>query len=171
MRTFEVAPRQVIYLPGLSWEGVIVTRYLAQVRVTGDPVPARQLMEGIVAVHQITAADHTSVHQTPAGHAADTRAELETLTEARFTVTELLCDNDHVYVRWRHHGRHASEIGGHPPTGLPLTRLGSTTYRVANSRIAELWTQTEDTGLTQQLVHNASILRTAQQVHVTFDAA
>ncbi|MDG6109011.1 ester cyclase [Dactylosporangium aurantiacum] len=69
----------------------------------------------------------------------------------RFTVTALLAEGDHVYVRWRQDGHHLGDVDGHPPTGAPLTEVGSAVYRVEDGRVAEYWVQLDRLGLARQL--------------------
>ncbi|KAA1424234.1 ester cyclase [Nocardioides antri] len=163
MRTFEVRPGHVPYLPGLTLPGAVVTRFLALVQVTGDADAAQRLMSGIVIFHDVTGFLPRTARRTPSDYAGTLRSQLDALGDSRLVVTELLCDGDHVFVRWRRHGRHRGPINGHPPTGLPLTEMGSTTFRVAEGRIVEVWLQDDRAGLAAQLERNRTVAQVAME--------
>lgn len=151
MRTFEVRPGEVPALTGLTGAAQVVAAFLGRVRVTGDPDAARDLMAPTVVAHQVVAEGAHLVVRTPEEYAAHVRHMLRTFGPFRYTVTELLGEADHVYVRWRQEGHHVGEFDGRAPTGAPLVEVGSAVYRVAEGRIAEYWVQLDRLGLSRQL--------------------
>jgi predicted ester cyclase len=151
VRTFEVRPGEVRPPAGLTGAAEVVAAFLARVRVTGDPDAARELMAPSVVAHQVVAEGRHDVVRTPEEYAAHVRDMVRAFGRFTFTVTELLAESDHVYVRWRQEGHHVGELDGRRPTGAPLVEVGSAVYRVADGRIAEYWVQLDRLGLTRQL--------------------
>ena len=151
MRTFEVRAGDVPVLPGATAATGVVLAFLATVRVTGDPQAARAVMAPTVVAHQVLAEGEQRVVRTPEEYAAHVQDMRCAFGPFRFTVTELLGEGDHVYVRWRQEGRHVGDLDGRAPTGAPLVEVGSAVYRVADGRIAEYWVQLDRLGLSVQL--------------------
>ena len=151
MRTFEVRGGEVPAAAGLTPAAQVVVAFLARVRVTGDAAEAQRVMAPRVVAHQVLAEGEQQVVRTPQEYAGHVRDMLRAFGPFRFTVTELLGEGDHVYVRWRQEGRHVGGVDGHAPTGAPLVEVGSAVYRVADDRIAEYWVQLDRLGLSLQL--------------------
>jgi predicted ester cyclase len=128
----------------------VVAAFLARVRVTGDAQAARELMAPVVPCHQLTSEAET-VLRSPDDYAAHVREMLAVFGRFAYTVTELLADDDRVYVRWRQDGHHLLTEAGQRGTGQPLREIGSAVYRVEDHRIAEYWIQLDRLGLQLQL--------------------
>jgi predicted ester cyclase len=101
--------------------------------------------------HQENAEGETIVKRTPGNYADHVRDFLRMYGKYSFEITELIAENDKVYVRWKQTGRHLAEIDGHPATGKPLVEIASAVYRVENNRIAEYWIQIDRLGFEKQL--------------------
>lgn len=112
---------------------------------------ARELMAPALRCHQVVAEAPRIIERTPDQYTAHVADMLAAFGRFRFTVTALLAEDDHVYVRWRQDGHHLADVDGHPPTGAPLTEVGSAVYRVEDGRIAEYWVQLDRLGFARQL--------------------
>jgi steroid delta-isomerase-like uncharacterized protein len=66
-------------------------------------------------------------------------------------VHELIAEEDRVVVRFTMHGTQLGEFRGVAPTGKRITSSGITSYRIADSQIAEEWWQHDTLGLMEQL--------------------
>ncbi len=129
----------------------VVRDFLNDVRSGRDPDAVRRYFAPQVAAHQLTSEADTTVMRTPADYAAHVREFLALFGAYDFRVEALIAQGDRVYARWRQTGRHLGSFDGEPPTGRPLTDIGSAVYRVRDGRIVEYWIQTDRKGLEVQL--------------------
>jgi predicted ester cyclase len=96
--------------------------------------------------------------RTPADYTEHVHEFLTCYGQCDFTVQDMLCDDDKVYVRWQQIGQHLTEIMGFQPTGKTLSTVGSAVYRGVDDKIVEYWIQQENQGLFTQLRANASCI-------------
>ncbi len=66
-------------------------------------------------------------------------------------IDEMIAEGDRVVVRWTFKGTHQGEYLGVPPTQKKVTFSGIYIFRIANQRIAEVWTLWDRLGEWQQL--------------------
>jgi steroid delta-isomerase-like uncharacterized protein len=66
-------------------------------------------------------------------------------------ILDIFSSGDRVAMRWVVRGTHRGELLGAPATGNAIVVNGINIYRVANDRIAEVWTLTDLAGLLRQL--------------------
>jgi steroid delta-isomerase-like uncharacterized protein len=66
-------------------------------------------------------------------------------------ILDIFSSGDRVAMRWVARGTHRGELLGAPATGKAIGMSGINIYRVANDRIAEVWTLTDLAGLFRQL--------------------
>jgi steroid delta-isomerase-like uncharacterized protein len=71
--------------------------------------------------------------------------------DLRFTVEDLIAEDDRVVTRWTMRGTHLGEFAGLPPTGRQVISGGMQIERVLNGQIVEHWRKSDDLGLMQQL--------------------
>lgn len=109
-----------------------------------------------VLAHQVTAEAPTTVERTPKQYADHVREMRDAYGPFTLTVDELLAEDDRVYARWTHVGRHVGPIDGYEPTGVELTQIASAVYRVENGLIVEYWIQIDRQGVVAQLTRAAS---------------
>ncbi|MFC4786418.1 ester cyclase [Nocardioides sp. MAHUQ-72] len=134
----------------------VVAEFLSRVRVTGDSRAAARLLADPVRCHQVVSEHQQTVLRSPAEYAAHVREMLEMFGPFTFHVTELLSQEDKVYVRWRQEGRDLRRPDGEPGTGVAVTEVGSAVYRIEDRRIAEYWVQLDRWGMHQQLARVSS---------------
>jgi hypothetical protein len=67
------------------------------------------------------------------------------------TIDEMIAEGDRVMVRWTHRGTHQGEMRGLPPTHKQVTVSGINIFRVADSKIVEVWDISDRLGMWQQL--------------------
>jgi steroid delta-isomerase-like uncharacterized protein len=98
------------------------------------------------AIDELYAADvviHQAAPGTPAGiegvrfSVGSARAAFSDL---QYTVEDLIAEGDKVAMRWSLTGTQQGEFRGAPPTGKKTTMSGISTVRIANNKIAEIWT-------------------------------
>lgn len=150
-RQFRVEPGAVPHWEGITGTARVVAEFIARVRVTGDALAARELMGPSVSCHQMTSERAETIVRTPADYAAHVQEMIAAFGRFTYTVTDVLADDDRVYVRWRQDGHHLLTEDGRPGTGRPLRDLGSAVYRVEDGRIVEYWIQLDRLGLQRQL--------------------
>jgi len=139
----------------------VVREFLTAVRSGIAPERATDFMAVSVRAHQVTAENEATVVRTPEEYARHVHDMLATYGAFSFEVTELLCDGDRVYARWRQVGKHLAAIDEFAPTGATLTEIASAVYRVERGRIVEYWIQIDREGLRLQLEANARLSRGA----------
>src|SRR5215831_10405009 len=67
------------------------------------------------------------------------------------TIEDLLADGDKVVERTSVRATSKGEFAGMPPTGKPVTWTELHVYRIVDGKIAEMWSEMDLMGLTQQL--------------------
>ena len=151
MREFEVVAHRPMVWSGMSGPSRVVTEFLAHVRMPGDADAARRLMHGTLRCHQVVSERPETIIRSPEDYAAHVREMRDRLGQFSYRVTELLSEEDLVYVRWTQRGHDLRDEDGTPGSGVPLCEVGSAVYRVADGRIAEYWVQLDRLGLAIQL--------------------
>jgi steroid delta-isomerase-like uncharacterized protein len=73
------------------------------------------------------------------------------MPDIHLTIDDEIYADDKVVHRWTLSGTHQKDLFDVPPTGKRLTFTGTTTVRVADSKIAERWTNIDELGLLRQL--------------------
>ena len=76
---------------------------------------------------------------------------LTAFPDARFTVEDMIAEGDRVVARHTFRGTHTGNLMGIAPTGKQVTTTGVTITRFANGKGVELWGNSDDLGLLQQL--------------------
>ena len=69
----------------------------------------------------------------------------------RFTVDDVIAEEDKVVVRWTNAGTHVGEFLGIPATGRAFTVGGIDVYRVDGGLLAEHWHQVDQLSMLGQL--------------------
>lgn len=85
--------------------------------------------------------DHAAFSGQPPG-IAGLRHRLELLLDAldpRWTIEDMVAEDDKVVVRWSHSGVHRGPLLGIPPSGRPFTMRGIDIYRIRDARMVEHW--------------------------------
>jgi steroid delta-isomerase-like uncharacterized protein len=109
------------------------------------------------AVDEIYAPDFVN-HSAPPGMPND-REGLKALVgmylgafpDHKVTSEFLVAEGDKVVSRWTSTGTHTGELMGIPATGKRTRTTGIAIVRVAGGKIAELWIESDQLGLMQQL--------------------
>jgi predicted ester cyclase len=71
--------------------------------------------------------------------------------DVRFTIEEVIAEDDRVAVRWSAQGTHAGGLLGIPPTGRACTASGTDLYRIRGDKIIESRVHWDAMGLLQQI--------------------
>jgi steroid delta-isomerase-like uncharacterized protein len=71
--------------------------------------------------------------------------------DLRFTVEDMLAENDKVAVGWTISGTHKGEFRGIPPTGKKVSIEGITINHIADGKIMDSYISADYLGLMQQL--------------------
>src|SRR5689334_20396292 len=128
----------------------IVRSFLTNVRSGLRPDDAKLYMADTVLAHQVTSENPTTVKRTPANYTNHINEFKRLFGDYHFEITELIANNDKVYVRWTQTGKHITEIDGFEPTQLPLIEYTSAVYRVEKKKIVEYWVQMDRLGFDLQ---------------------
>ena len=111
-------------------------------------------MADTVIAHQMNAEEQVAVERTPENYSEHVKEFLTMYGNFSFEITELISEDDKVYVRWIQKGKHLTEIDGYAPTGKALTEIASAVYRLDNNKIVEYWIQIDRFGFEKQLQQN-----------------
>lgn len=71
--------------------------------------------------------------------------------DVHFTLEDMIAEGDRVATRWSYLATHTGPFLGIPPTGRQVTDSGTTTVRIEDGKIAEMWVNQDSLGLLQQL--------------------
>jgi steroid delta-isomerase-like uncharacterized protein len=71
--------------------------------------------------------------------------------DLRYSVQELIAEDDKVVVQWTWHGTHQGEFFNIPATGRDATTTGIAVYRISQHKIAERWVKLDMLGLLSRL--------------------
>ena len=108
------------------------------------------LLEEVVSSDFIIHAPQAEIHGR-----AGARQYLAMLREAfpdiHFTIEDQFAAGDRVLTRWTARGTHTGAFQGIPPTNKQVRLAGTDIDRIANGKVVECWTSTDDLGLLQQL--------------------
>ena len=109
------------------------------------------------AIDEIYAPDFVN-HNAPPGMPNDREGfqafvgiNLGAFPDVKVTSDSLVAEGDKVVSRWTGTGTHTGELMGIPATGKRIKMTGITIARVAAGKIAELWIESDQMGLMQQL--------------------
>lgn len=98
--------------------------------------------------------DHSPAAGQAAG-AAGVKAKIAALREGfpdvRFTLEELVGEDETVAARYSWRGTHRGAFLGIPPTGKTILVRGMDFYRLRDNRIVEHWDVVDDLGMLTQL--------------------
>ena len=67
------------------------------------------------------------------------------------TIEDIIAEGNKVWVRYKVTGTHTGEFYGLPPTGKSITFLSVSIYRIADGKLVEGWTISDDLNLLTQL--------------------
>ena len=71
--------------------------------------------------------------------------------DLQITVEDQIAEGDQVVTRWSARGTHKGEFAGIQPTGKRAVMTGIDIDRIANGKLVECWTKSDDMGLLQQI--------------------
>jgi len=71
--------------------------------------------------------------------------------DQRFSLQDLIANEDRVVVRWTMEATHAGPLAGIPATGKRVQQRGIVIYRFEGGKIEEIWAQLDQVGMLRQL--------------------
>jgi predicted ester cyclase len=113
----------------------------------------------LAAMDELVAEDYANHHPPPFPGLASGREGLKQAfqifweaTPGRHVIEDQVAEGDKVVTRLTAYGRHEGELpGGLTPTGRDLAMPAVAIHRIADGKIAEHWSATDELGLLQQL--------------------
>jgi len=66
-------------------------------------------------------------------------------------IDDIFAEGDKVACRWTLSGTHQGEYQGIPPTNNKVVVSGNNIFRIANGKVAEIWSRSNTLGMMQQL--------------------
>jgi steroid delta-isomerase-like uncharacterized protein len=122
----------------------------------------RHLIEEVIGrgnfalVDQFVAPDYVGHSSSPEmntreGHKQFLVALRPAFPDLELTVEDQIAEGDKVVTRWTARGTHKSEFTGVPPTGKQVVMDGIDIDRIADGKLVECWTKSDDLGMLQQI--------------------
>jgi steroid delta-isomerase-like uncharacterized protein len=71
--------------------------------------------------------------------------------DMRLVIDDIFAEGDKVACRWTVSGTHQGEYQGIPPTNNKVVVSGNNIFRIANGKVAEIWSRSNTLGMMQQL--------------------
>ena len=85
------------------------------------------------------------------GHKQYLRAVGAAFSSIDIAIEDLIAEGDKVVIRWTLKATHTGEYMGVPATGKQVEMKGMSMYRLANAKIVEDWSSSDQLGFMQQL--------------------
>ncbi len=103
-------------------------------------------------------ADFRTHNVPPTGMPGDIEAARQFFTmlfnafaDFQATLEDVIAEGDRVVIRVTGRGTHTAEFMGVPSTGKQVTWRFITIYRIADNKLAEVWSEADQLGMMQQL--------------------
>ena len=112
----------------------VIRRFMEEIWNRGDLSVIDTLVAPDYVHHRRTSADYKG----RAGLQEHYRTFHESFPDGRFTITELVAEGDKVAMAWRFKGTHKAPFAGIAATGKSVEWTGTTMFRLAAGRVAEM---------------------------------
>lgn len=114
------------------------------------------LNEGKIEVLDEVAVEDYAEHDPLPGQATGRQGLKERVSmlralSPRFTIEDLIAEDEKVVVRWSQQGRHSGDFLGIPPTNKDINIAGIDIHAMRDGRMAEHWHVVDQLALMQQL--------------------
>jgi reactive intermediate/imine deaminase len=151
---FKTSKTQTLTMDITQQSETTVRNFLQIVRAGKAPERAPEFMAAEVLANQLNAENPQTIIRTPQNYAEHIHDFIAIYGNFDFEITELIANNDKVYVRWKQTGKQVGDVDGFKATGLPVTEISSCIYRLEHGKIVEYWIQTDRKGTELQLQAN-----------------
>lgn len=122
----------------------------------------RRLIEEVIGrgnfalVDEFVAEDYVGHSTSPElntreGHKQFLVALRRAFPDLELIIEDQIAEGDQVVTRWTARGTHRAEFAGVPATGKRVVMNGIDIDRVANGKLVECWTKSDDLGLLKQI--------------------
>ena len=122
----------------------------------------RRLIEEVIGrgnfalVEELVAADYVGHSSSPEintreGHKQFLVALRQAFPDLQIKIEDQIAERDKVVTRWTVRGTHQGEFAGIPPTGKQVVMTGIDIDRIANGKLVECWTKSDDLSMLQQI--------------------
>jgi steroid delta-isomerase-like uncharacterized protein len=108
------------------------------------------LVEELVAVDYVGHSSSPEMN-TREGHKQFFVALRHAFPDLQIKIGDQVAEGDKVVTRWTARATQQAEFMGIPPTGKQVVMNGIDIDRIANGKLVECWTRSDDLGLLQQL--------------------
>ncbi len=125
---------------------MLIRRAFEDIYNQGNLVAVDEYVDGNFVIH----APSEDIHG-PTGARRYIAMLREAFPDFHVTIEDQVADGDRVVTRWTAEGTHLGEFQGISPTGKRGTMTGIDIDRIADGKVVECWTNTDDLGLMQQL--------------------
>lgn len=133
-------------MPTAEENKAIVTRYWEEVWNQKKV----ERLDDFVAPNHVIHLPGGQAHRPPSIPAWAHQALLS-FPDVHFTIHDMIAEGDRVATRWSYVATHTGKFLSIEPTGKTVTDEGTTTVRLEDGRIAEMWVNQDSLGLLMQL--------------------
>jgi len=123
-------------------------RLIEEVWNRGDYAVVDELVASDYVGH--SSSPETEMHGT-AGYRQFYVALRTAFPDLQVTIEDQIAEGDEVVSRWTARGTHKGAYAGIPPTGKHGMVTGVTVERIADGKVVECWTNSDELGLLQQI--------------------
>jgi hypothetical protein len=128
----------------------VARRYREQIWNQGALNVADEIFAPTCAFHNFDPIT-PALEEGPAGAKKLVTSYRTAFPDARFTLDDVFAEGDRVLIRWTAQGTHTGSLMGIGPTRMKVTVHGMDVYRVAGSKIQEIWVNWDTMSFMQQL--------------------
>jgi steroid delta-isomerase-like uncharacterized protein len=125
----------------------LVRRYTQEVFNAHNPDRTQEFVAGNVVSHNLPPGMPSGVE----GIKQMTHMFVSAFPDLHLTIEDVIAEGDKVVERWTGTGTQQGAFAGIPPTGKRVTTTGIDIFRIANGKVVEHWSSSNDLGLLQQL--------------------
>ena len=125
----------------------LVRRYTQEVFNAHNPDRTQEFVAGNVVSHNLPPGMPSGVE----GIKQMTHMFVSAFPDLHLTIEDVIAEGDKVVERWTGTGTQQGAFAGIPPTGKRVTTTGIDIFRIANGKVVEHWSNSNDLGVFQQL--------------------
>jgi steroid delta-isomerase-like uncharacterized protein len=129
----------------------LLTRFLEDVWNVGDVDASEKYLAPKYTIHHDPGDPWDHQELDFAGYKERVRLARAPFPDQRFTVKDVLADDNRVVITWLWGATHTGDIPGFPATGKHIAMSGATVYYFENGRLSGHWQVADRLGVFMQL--------------------
>lgn len=131
---------------GETHNRALIQRYFADWANHGNVAAADELI-----APDVTLINPPTTLRSLAEYKASMAAFHRGFPDLHFTIEDMVASGDRVVVRWKLRCTQLGEFAGRPSSGRPVAITGTSSFRIADGKIREIWVNLDRLSMMQQL--------------------